>query len=62
MSEKSHNSQPHVQQVIFNLAAFFIVVAGLKLASEILIPFLLAIFIAEFNDFIKFSICKFKSK
>ena len=44
MSEESHNSQSHVQQVIFNLAAFFIVVAGLKLASEILIPFLLAIF------------------
>ena len=36
MSEKSHNSQTHVQQVIFNLAAFFIVVAGLKLASDIL--------------------------
>ena len=46
MSEESHNSQSHVQQVIFNLAAFSIVVAGMKLASEILIPFLLAIFIS----------------
>ena len=50
MSEKSHNSQTHVQQVIFNLAAFFIVVAGLKLASEILIPFLLAIFISVISN------------
>ena len=40
MPEESHNSQSHVQQVIFNLAAFSIVVAGMKLASEILIPFL----------------------
>ena len=46
MSEESHSSQSHVQQVIFNLAAFSIVVAGMKLASEILIPFLLAIFIS----------------
>ena len=46
MPEESHNSQSHVQQVIFNLAAFSIVVAGMKLASEILIPFLLAIFIS----------------
>ena len=50
MSEKSHNSQSHVQEVIFNLAAFFIVVAGLKLASEILIPFLLAIFISVISN------------
>ena len=50
MSEKSHNTQPHVQQLIFNLAAFFIVGAGLKLASEILIPFLLAIFISVISN------------
>lgn len=34
------------QRVIFNLAAFVVVLAGLKLASEVLIPLLLAAFIA----------------
>ena len=46
MSKKTYTGQSHVQQVIFNLAAFMIVVAGLRAASDILIPLLLAIFIS----------------
>ena len=46
MSKNSYSGPSNIQQVIFNLAAFCVVVAGMKLASEILIPFLLAIFIS----------------
>ena len=46
MSKNLYNGPSNIQQVIFNLAAFCVVVAGMKLASEILIPFLLAIFIS----------------
>ena len=46
MSKNSYTGPSHVQQVIFNMAAFMIVVAGMRAASDILIPFLLAIFIS----------------
>ena len=46
MSKNSYSGSSNIQQVIFSLAAFCVVVAGMKLASEILIPFLLAIFIS----------------
>ena len=39
MSKNSYREQSHVQQVIFNLAAFMIVVAGMRTASDIFIPF-----------------------
>ena len=37
MSKNSYNGSSNIQQVIFSLAAFCVVVAGMKLASEILI-------------------------
>ena len=46
MSKNSYTGPSHVHQVIFNMAAFMIVVAGMRAASDILIPFLLAIFIS----------------
>ena len=46
MGNVSNTGPSHVQQVLFNLAAFVIVVAGMRASSDILIPFLLAIFIS----------------
>ena len=46
MAKDSYNGPSHVQQVLFNLAAFVIVVAGMRASSDILIPFLLAIFLS----------------
>ena len=46
MSKNSYIEQSNVQQIIFNLAAFMIVVAGMRTASDIFIPFLLAVFIS----------------
>ena len=46
MGNVSTTGPSHVQQVLFNLAAFVIVVAGMRASSDILIPFLLAIFIS----------------
>jgi predicted PurR-regulated permease PerM len=46
MGNVSNTGPSHVQQILFNLAAFVIVVAGMRASSEILIPFLLAIFIS----------------
>tara|TARA_Y100000768_G_scaffold344400_1_gene290635 strand:- start:855 stop:1907 length:1053 start_codon:yes stop_codon:yes gene_type:complete len=46
MSKKSYTGPSHVQQVLFNLAAIVVVVAGMRASSEILIPFLLAVFIS----------------
>ena len=46
MGNVSNTGPSHVQQFLFNLAAFVIVVAGMRASSEILIPFLLAIFIS----------------
>ena len=46
MSKDSHNGSSYVQQLLFNLAAIVVVVAGLRASSDILIPFLLAIFIS----------------
>lgn len=44
---QEHNPTERVgQRVIFNLAAFVIVLAGIHLASEVLIPLMLAAFIA----------------
>ena len=46
MSKDSHTGSSYVQQLLFNLAAIVVVVAGLRASSDILIPFLLAIFIS----------------
>ena len=46
MAKDSYIGPSHVQQILFNLAAFVIVVAGMKASSDILIPFLLAVFIS----------------
>ena len=46
MAKNSYTGPSHVQQVLFNLAAIVVVVAGMRASSEILIPFLLAIFIS----------------
>ena len=46
MPKKSYTGPSHVQQVLFNLAAIVVVVAGMRASSEILIPFLLAVFIS----------------
>ena len=46
MGNVSNTGPSHVQQFLFNLAAFVIIVAGMRASSEILIPFLLAIFIS----------------
>ena len=35
-----------VSRILMNLAAFVIIVAGLRAASELLVPFLLALFLA----------------
>ena len=43
MAKDSYTGPSHVQQVLFNLAAFVVVVAGMRASSDILIPFLLAI-------------------
>ena len=46
MAKDSYTGPSHVQQVLFNLAAFVVVVAGMRASSDILIPFLLAIFLS----------------
>ena len=46
MGNVSNTGPSHVQRVLFNIAAFVIVVAGMRAASDILIPFLLALFIS----------------
>ena len=46
MAKDSYIGPSHVQQILFNLAAFVIVVAGIRASSDILIPFLLAVFIS----------------
>ena len=46
MAKDSYIGPSHVQQVLFNLAAFVVVVAGMRASSDILIPFLLAIFLS----------------
>ena len=46
MLKDSHTGSSYVQQLLFNLAAIVVVVAGLRASSDILIPFLLAIFIS----------------
>tara|TARA_B100001250_G_scaffold261849_1_gene225583 strand:+ start:1613 stop:2665 length:1053 start_codon:yes stop_codon:yes gene_type:complete len=46
MAKNSYTGPSHVQQVLFNLAAIVVVVAGMRASSEILIPFLLAVFIS----------------
>ena len=46
MGNVSNTGPSHVQQVLFNIAAFVIIVAGMRAASDILIPFLLALFIS----------------
>ena len=46
MLKDSHTGSSYVQQLLFNLAAIVVVVAGLRASIDILIPFLLAIFIS----------------
>jgi len=46
MAKESYTGPSHVQQFLFNLAAIVVVVAGMRASSEILIPFLLAVFIS----------------
>ncbi len=46
VEKKTYTGPSHIQQVLFNLAAFVIVIAGMRASSDILIPFLLAIFIS----------------
>ena len=45
MPKDLYTGLSHIQQILFNLAAFVIVVAGMRASSDILVPFLLAIFI-----------------
>jgi len=45
MPKDLYTGLSHIQQVLFNLAALVIVVAGMRASSDILVPFLLAIFI-----------------
>ena len=54
MEKETYTSLNHVQKLLYNFAAFVIVVAGMRASSDILIPFLLAIFIS----FISYPIVK----
>ena len=55
MGKKSYNGPSHVQQILITLAALVIVVAGMRASADILMPFLLALFIV-FQPFHPFAV------
>ena len=46
MEKKSYSGPSNVQHILITLAALVIVVAGMRASADILMPFLLALFIS----------------